>query len=222
MRRLLAFLLVVAAGAVAAAAVLYLVVFDSGSDELAVGVNFHPFTSSPGNESCIPAVDGGSGPPNSCDPINLVFDGVALDVAVGAFIDAGWTTIGFGSTQLLFFDDEQRLRPQNVQLFLQNSLDERFHMRLWGAADPGGNVVIIGAVHHERGFINHAIDRDWEAAERRVRDDLCEDGPFRCRGNSTLKEQLEIQGDDTEWRGWTNDGKPALISRPGKPDAVTE
>ena len=156
--------------AVAAVAVVILFVLDSDDGEDVVrGVGFHPFTSDPGNDDCAGAADALREAPNDCDPINLVFEGVPLDVAVTALREAGWVTIGLGSTQWLSLDDADGLVAHAEQLFFVDSLDARLHLRLWSAPAVAGEAVLVGAVHHEQGILTHRIDQDWEAAEARVR-----------------------------------------------------
>ena len=173
--------LVLMAGAIAAAiAVFVLVLWDRGHDDLAIGVEFHPFTSSPGSGTCVAVVDPALGPPNSCDPVNLLFLDMELAEVTDALSSGGWTDIGLGSTQWLFFETNRILQPHNRQLFRLDGVDQRFHMRLWATLDEEGRTVVIGAVHHERGFTNHSIDRDWEAAEDRIVTDICGGGRLKC------------------------------------------
>ncbi len=86
-------------------------------------------------------------------------------------------------------------------------------MRLWSASVAGDTPLIIAAVHHEQGFLQHRIDRDWEVAEQRVRSGLCSVAAYDCEQGALIASQLAIQGGAERWRGWANDGRPALIRR---------
>ena len=212
LKRLIGLLIGVVMGVVVAVVVVLVLLDSDESDVLAVGVEFHPFTSSPGSGSCVPFAHTDPGPPNSCDPINLLFVGLTLEAVAASLTGSGWMTIGLGATQWLFFEADDTLQPNNLQLFRLDGIDRRFHMRLWGSVDEDGRPVVIGAVHHEQGIISHSIDRDWESAEERA---VCGGSALTCRSTAPIREQRAIQGNDTEWRGWTNDGKPTVISASG-------
>ncbi len=192
--------------AVVATVILVVLEADDG-DDVALRVGFHPFTSDPENGDCAGARRG----PNDCDPVNLVFEGMSLELVTQALREAGWGTVGLGSTQWLAFEDTAGLTAQGTQLFLSESLSERFHVRLWGAPGRGSAPVVIGAVHHEQGVLAHRIDQDWEAAEARVRAMLCSGTTLVCEMGEPIVGQLAIQGDDGRWRGWANDGRPTVV-----------
>ena len=198
--------------AIVVVAVGVLFVLDSTDDEgFVLGEAFHPFTSDADNGNCATSTVGSGGTPNNCDPINLAFEGLALEGVVAAFREAGWVSVGLGSTQWLHLNDTGGLTAQSAQLFFADSLDARLHVRLWRARAVSGESVVLGAVHHEAGVLSHRIDQDWEDAEGRVRSMLCSGTTLVCETGGALLGQLAIQGNDGRWRGWGNDGRPTLI-----------
>jgi hypothetical protein len=162
------------------------------------GMPFHPFTLN----GCtgIPVHEGHA----NCDPINVVFPGRGAAEVLEALQTQGWTTAGFGSRQYLHLSSETLL-PQTAQLFLHESADKRYHIRLWDV--PGGT---IGGVHHEAGIIEHVIDRDWEDAEAFVSSQLCQ-RPNSCEESAVVGEQHAAQGGDEEWRNRGNDARALII-----------
>jgi hypothetical protein len=125
----------------------------------------------------------------------------------------GWTDNGLGTVQAIVPVDSDVMVTQSVQLFKddRSALDapiSRYHLRLWDATSN----TTVGAVHHESGFVIHAIDRDWELAEAKIRDDLC--ASATCTLGPLFEEQSRLQGGDDEWRGKRNDARPLVIQLP--------
>ena len=106
------------------------------------GVDFHPFTMA----GCTAPDDESHGVGN-CDPVNLIFPGKTWWQVRDALTAAGWTTLGFGSSQLMHFTESTVLVSQHVQLFYYDGLDTRYHVRIW----QGPKQTTIASVHHERG-----------------------------------------------------------------------
>ena len=197
--------------AIAVVATVILFVLDTNEgDDVARRVGFRPFTSDPDNGDCAGATTSERAS-HDCDPVNLVFEGMSVEIVTQALRDVGWVTIGLGSTQWLAFDGTDGLLAQDVQLFLSDAVDARLHVRLWSAPGAGSEPVVIGAVHHEQGVLAHRIDPDWEAAEQRVRAMLCSGTTLVCETGEPIARQLAIQGDDGRWRGWANDGRPTVV-----------
>jgi hypothetical protein len=149
----------------------------------------------------------------SCDPLNLVFPGKSAREVQDSLMAVGWTDNGLGTVQAIVPFGSDVMVTQSVQLFKGDlsALDaptSRFHVRLWDV--PADTTV--GAVHHESGFVIHAIDQDWELAEAEVREDLC--ARATCTTGPLLEEQSRLQDGDEEWRGRRNDARPSVILLP--------
>src|SRR5687768_10855166 len=113
--------------------------------------DFHPFTM--GGCTLPDAESHGVG---NCDPVNLVFPAKTWWQVRDALTAVGWTTLGFGSSQLMHFSDSRVLVSQDVQLFFYDGLDTRYHVRIW----QGPKQTTIASVHHEQGFLEHEVDMD--------------------------------------------------------------
>ena len=155
---------------------------------------FHPFTLG----TCTASGD--------CDPINLIFKGRTSSQVRSALQAQGWTTFGFGSNQQLHFANENVLYAQDVQMFLYEGFDRRYHIRLWQVP---GTKITVGAVHHEEGILEHAILNSWEESEALVAGQLC---PIaRSCSQETLAAQDSIQGGDGWWRDHANNASATVI-----------
>jgi|GEM_PF-5313009 len=188
------------------------------------GVLFHPFTMDPNNNTCVPWTENGTATRN-CDPVNLIFPEQTVSDVHAELAGKGWSTSGFGSDQLLHFADETIFLTQNLQLYWNENISSRYHIRLWQAS---GNILMtLGAVHHESGFLVHTIDRSWEDSEVFVAGLLCGSG-FTCDETGLLSEQyFNIQGGAPVWRDWENNGYATVIrpfSGPGPtpPTAIND
>ncbi len=158
---------------------------------------------------CTPRSEGLRGH-GRCDPVNLIFPGVEVAQVAAAFIAAGWTLETLGATQVVLAGDREL--PQVVQLINSDGTTvapQRYHIRLWQLPDR----LTIGAVHHEVASVGHDIDRDWEAAEARVRADLCKAG-VSCEDGDLMEEQRTQQRGTDRWRGFQNDARPSIIRLP--------
>lgn len=172
------------------------------------GVLFHPYTMDPNNDTCVPWTENGTATRN-CDPVNLIFPEQTVIDVHAELAGKGWSTSGFGSDQLLHFADENIFLTQNLQLYWNENISSRYHIRLWQA--PGNILMTLGAVHHESGFIVHTIDRSWEDSEVFVAGLLC-GGGFTCDETGLLFEQYDnIQGGAPVWRNWENNGSATVI-----------
>ena len=147
-----------------------------------------------------------------CDPVNLIFPDARVGDVAAALVRAGWTIETLGTSQIVLAPSDSRELPQVVQLIDSDGTTvapQRFHLRLWQLPDR----LTIGAVHHELANIGHEIDRDWEAAEGRVRENLCGAGAA-CEEGEVIQEQLTQQRGTDRWRGFVNDGRPSIIRLP--------
>jgi hypothetical protein len=150
-----------------------------------------------------------SGEPTPCDPVNLVFPATGFATVVSGLLANGWSLIGIGSPEYVQPPGTTELLPPSIQLFEtqgEGATSTRFHVRLWQLA----NGETVGAVHHERGTIDHQIDRDWEAAEGEVISALCKDGAVCSEGGIIAAQRQQQDGTD-RWRGFRNDWRPAVI-----------
>ncbi len=163
------------------------------------GVAFHAFTTDPNNTTCVPSTMLADN--RDCDPVNLIWPGKSVVEVAADLIASGWSHES-GSTQWLYFHDDAsgtwEGKKQNTQLSLWENFLERYHIRLWEAPGP----ITLGGVHHERGFIRHTIDMNWDEAEALASRQLCSPA---CPPSVSLTHQGEIQGEDGEWRTWLND-----------------
>ena len=166
--------------------------------------SFESFTTNPGKEDCL-LYDTGV---RYCDPVNLVFLGQTLEDVKLSLLAAGWiNSTRRGSDQFLR-SQTQGFRQQDLQLLFYESLRSRYHVRLW---DVPGQMMVVGAVHHEEGVYHHKIDMDWDEAQRFVEKQFCGD---ECGTSELLSNLSFVQGDTESWRGLANDGRAALISAP--------
>ena len=186
------------------------------------GVSFHPFTMAPAGEGCPPSSHTYAGLQlRDCDPVNLLFDGVALWQVAGMLRDSGWTAIGLGSYQLLHLARTEVPVGQTAAMYLSVAAGSegcpaegpgcRFHVRLWAT----GWRSVVGAVHFETaGLLGpHQLLQSWEFAESRVCNDLAAQGSLTCAPNSAfLATQAAIQAGGN-WRGLANDANASVISR---------
>lgn len=160
--------------------------------------NFHPFTL----QTCTASPDGRG----NCDPVNLIFPAKTWSQVRDTLRAQGWSTAGYGSTQSMQFGSD--VVVEDEQLFLADSPDSRYHVRLW----QGPGFVTYASVHHERDnlqSLTHTVDGDWEDAEAFVASSLC---PLaRACATAEVPEQDRIQGGDGEWRGRENDGTLTVI-----------
>jgi hypothetical protein len=175
-------------------------------------ISFHPFTLDGGNSTCVSYDDPEIGSTRNCDPVNLFFAGMIIQDVRAVLEEKLWTTSGFGSSQSLHYE-EGGLFNQDLQLYLNESDNRRYHVRLWQIPGEAG---VLGAVHHEQGVIFHTIDMSWEAAEASIADQLCGD-IFICGNSERLPLQVTIQnaqsGQENAWRDWENNGVLTVISR---------
>jgi hypothetical protein len=142
-----------------------------------------------------------------CDPVNLVFPAATTNDVATALVRAGWTIETLGTSQVVISSGKEM--PQAIQLIDSDGTTvapQRFHIRLWQLPDD----LVIGAVHHEVAGVGHEIDRDWEAAEARVRSDLCIDDVV-CEDGGVVGEQRTQQRGTDRWRGFVNDGRPSIV-----------
>lgn len=171
---------------------------------------FHPFTMDWGNTDCIPRDEDGDGSDdvNNCDPVNLVFLELNVNQVIGALELQGWGTTIIGSSQSLHFATDD-LVAQSEQLVKTDtdSIITRYHVRLWQVP---GQTHTVGAVHGEIIFI-HNINTHWEDAETFLAGDLCVSN-FSCDESALLPAQWDIQGQDSEWRGWNSNGRLTVIT----------
>ena len=191
------------------------------------GMSFHPFTMTPAGEGCPPSSHTYLGLQlRDCDPVNLLFKGMALWQVTGLLRDRGWTAIGLGSYQLLHLSSSGVPVGQTVAMYLSVPAGSegcpaegpgcRFHVRLWAA----GWRSVAGAVHFETGGLlgSHQLLQSWEFAESRVCSDVTTAG-LTCAPNSAfLATQASIQAGGS-WRGFANNANasvisPNLVSRP--------
>jgi hypothetical protein len=200
---------VLAAAVLAAAAAPAHAVGDAVVTGSAGTVAFHPFTIPP-NTGCVRWAEDGT---YNCDPVNLVFANRSPGQVRDLLRAKGWTTFDLGSTQSLHFGTDTRY-AQDIQVFRadgRNSAGEslRYHMRLWRVRGALSTVT-VGAAHHERrvGF-SDIIDRSWDVSEAFVAGHLCPAGG--CFTTAALPKQKQMQGGDSEWRGWANDASATIF-----------